>query len=320
MVRRFPYLLLSFGALLLAACSQTTALSSPSTAVQAVSSTTYTIDAENASLLDGVLYGVRVGQGLSGPAHDGRVSVGGKRVISGKFRNGQSAKVLELWGGNRIGVVNNAKSNTLNRGGGQLQFVFTPYFSKKLVTVKELTIYNVVKPGVTVNLYQGRKLVKKVPVPIGAAGEPVKVTIDEPGVTILSVTTRFPIAVDDLVFEVPSEQESFVGQELLGAWEGEVFQPGYGSWSVSLNVAKDTVSNQVAGEVAYPSLNCGGSWTLKGAEDNKFNFTEQITYGTNNCVVTSDVSVTYNQDGSLSYDWQYYGSSATGTLYRAKPK
>ena len=162
----------------------------------------YTINAEGVSSKN-ILYGVRVGQGMSGPAHSGRVSVGGKRVIGGKFRGGQSAKVLDVWGGKRLAVVANAKSNTLNPGGGQLQFVFNPFFTGELVTVKEMTLYNVVKPEVTINLYQGRKLVKQVPVPTGAAGAPVTVSINEPGISIVSVTARFPIAVDDLVFEVP---------------------------------------------------------------------------------------------------------------------
>ena len=168
---------------------------------RAVQNDTYTINAEGVSSKN-VLYGVRVGQGMSGPAHSGRVSVGGKRVVGGKFRGGQSAKVLELWGGKRMAVVANGKSTTPNPGGGQLQFVFKPFFTGE-VTVKELTLYNVVKPGVTVNLYKGRKLVKQVPVPTGAVGAPVTVKINEPGISIVSVTARFPIAVDDLVFEVP---------------------------------------------------------------------------------------------------------------------
>lgn len=164
----------------------------------------YTIDAEGMSA-SRVLYGVRVGQGMSGPANPGRVSVGGKRVINGKFRGGQNAKVLEVWGGKRMTVVANKKSTTPNAGGGQLQFAFNPFFTKDLVTVKELTLYNVIKPGVTVNLYKGRTLVKQVSVPTGAAGAPVTVSINEPDISIVSVTARFPVAVDDLVFEVTKQ-------------------------------------------------------------------------------------------------------------------
>lgn len=164
----------------------------------------YTIDAEGLSS-SRMLYGVRAGQGMTGPANPGRVSVGGKRVINGKFRGGQSAKVLDIWGGKRMTVVANNKSTTPNTGGGQLQFVFNPFFTKDLVTVKEVTLYNVVEPGVTVNLYKGRTLVKQVSVPTGAAGKAVKVSLDEPGVSIVSITARFPVAVDDLVFEVAKQ-------------------------------------------------------------------------------------------------------------------
>ncbi len=162
----------------------------------------YTIDAEGLSSKR-VLYGVRVGQGMTGPERSGRVSVGGKRVMNGKFRDGQNAEVPELWGGQRMAVVGNKKSSTPNPGGGQLQFVFSPFFTKDLVTVKGMTLYNVIKPGLTVNLYRGRTLVKQVPVPMGEAGAPVKLTLNEPDIGIISVTARFPIAVDGVVFEVP---------------------------------------------------------------------------------------------------------------------
>lgn len=163
----------------------------------------YTVDAEGLS--SRIVYGVRVGQGMSGPTRPGRVSVGGQRVIGGTFRDGQTVKALDLWGGKRLAVMVNDKAAALNPGGAQLQFTVNPFFTQGLATVKSITLYNVVKPGMTVNLYRGKTLIKKLLVPVGRAGGPVTLTVHEPGVSIVSVFARFPFAVDDLVFELPGQ-------------------------------------------------------------------------------------------------------------------
>ncbi len=161
---------------------------------------TYTVDLETASTR-GMLYGVRVGQGISGPATPGRVSVSGKRIIRGKFRNGQKAKVVDLYGSKRLVVV--SSGTTPNAGGGQLQFIFNAKngFGDGSVTTKKITLSNVTTTGATVNLYRGRTLIRKVAVPVTGEGENVTLMIDEPDVTIVSAFARFPLAVDDLVFE-----------------------------------------------------------------------------------------------------------------------
>lgn len=163
---------------------------------------TFVIDAEG--LPNREIYGVRVGQGISGSERSGRVVVRGTRVVRNRFRPGQHAKVLDLWGGKRLGVGHN-RTNQLNPGGGRLRFVF-PTFAGGLVTAKGIILYNVTQPGAVVALYRGKRLVKRLAVPQGDAGAPVKLDLDEPGISVVTVFARFPVAADDLVFEVAKVQ------------------------------------------------------------------------------------------------------------------
>lgn len=161
---------------------------------------TYTIGFDN-SPTDRILYSLRVGQGMTGPATSGRISVGGKRIIGGKYRAGNYAKVVDLYGSKRLVVVGSKSGTTPNPGGGRMQFSFDTNggFGNGSVTVKSITLSNVTANGASINLYQGRTLIRKVNVPVTGAGQSVTLTIDEPGVTILSAFARFPIAVDDLI-------------------------------------------------------------------------------------------------------------------------
>lgn len=90
---------------------------------------------------------------------------------------------------------------------------------------------------------------------------------------------------------------------LTGKWSGSVSgaQSGF-------DVVADIVDDaQLTGTVSYPQLYCGGIWTQHGSAGNGVRLvTETITHG--NCV-NSDVTLTPQNDGTLSFTSTYYAAS-----------
>jgi serine/threonine protein kinase len=90
---------------------------------------------------------------------------------------------------------------------------------------------------------------------------------------------------------------------LTGKWSGPVFgdQSGFG-------VVADIVdSASLTATVSYPQLNCGGIWTQHGSAGNGVRFvTERITYGS---CVTSEVTLTPQDDGTLYFTSTYYSAA-----------
>lgn len=318
-------LALPLAALFLAACSQDFATPVPNTtlAPSIAAPDIYVIDFENAPELK-VLWDVKVGRGVryegDGDAITDKIRVDGYNIVKGKKRGGNSAAVFNP-GSSFTKVLGVLPNGNTNAGGGQLEIKPSQAFGgpskgkNGLVTLKSITIYNVQTDGANIVLYGDGGFLKKI---LLNKTFYQKLELDEAGVGFIQVNVKNFFAVDDVTFEVPSQEDDFVGKEIVGNWEGSAYQAGFGSYSINVAITKDPNANQVSAKVTYPSLSCGGDWTFKSAEGSKYTFAEQITSGTNNCVVSSDVSVTYNQDDSLTYDWQYYGSSATGTLNRVK--
>lgn len=161
---------------------------------------TYTIGFENAPT-NRILNSLRVGQGITGPATSGRIAVSGKRIIRGKYYRDNYAKFVDLYGSKRLIVAASKSGTTPNPRGGRMQFAFNAGagFGSGSVTVKSITLSNVTANGASIKFYRGRTLIRTVEVPVTGPGESITLTIDEPGVTILSAFARFPMAVDDLV-------------------------------------------------------------------------------------------------------------------------
>ena len=90
---------------------------------------------------------------------------------------------------------------------------------------------------------------------------------------------------------------------LTGKWSGPVSgdQTGF-------DVVADIVdSAQLTGTVSYPPLNCAGIWTQHGSAGNGIRLiSETITQGS---CVNSEVTLTPQNDGTLSFTSTYYAAS-----------
>lgn len=102
---------------------------------------------------------------------------------------------------------------------------------------------------------------------------------------------------------MPSVSPTAAPMSLTGKWSGSVSgaQSGF-------DVVADIVDDaQLTGTVSYPQLYCGGTWTQHGSAGNGVRLiTETITQG--NCV-NSDVTLTPQNDGTLSFTSTYYAAS-----------
>jgi serine/threonine protein kinase len=101
----------------------------------------------------------------------------------------------------------------------------------------------------------------------------------------------------------PSASPPVAPMSLTGKWSGPVSgdQTGF-------SVVADIVDGaQLTGTVSYPQLNCAGIWTQHGSAGNGTRLlTETITQG--KCV-NSEVTLTPQNDGTLSFTSTYYAAS-----------
>lgn len=73
---------------------------------------------------------------------------------------------------------------------------------------------------------------------------------------------------------------------LTGTWEGTGYQIDDNStWTMRLTI------NSGKFAIAYPSLNCGGEWTLKHLSARRAVFTERLSYGQEKCENNSTVVI-----------------------------
>ena len=103
----------------------------------------------------------------------------------------------------------------------------------------------------------------------------------------------------------PSANPGAAPMSLTGKWSGPVSgdQTGF-------DVVADIVDGaQLTGTVSYPQLNCAGIWTQHGSAGNGIRLiTETTTQGT---CVNSEVTLTPQNDGTLSFRSTYYAASQT---------
>ena len=98
---------------------------------------------------------------------------------------------------------------------------------------------------------------------------------------------------------------------LEGVWEGKGYQHAPKmTWSVKLTAENNTYT------IEYPSLRCGGKWTLMEMGDGRAQFKEEITRGQDRCSSNGDILVERISDYQVSYKYTLpvIGEVATATL------
>lgn len=90
-----------------------------------------------------------------------------------------------------------------------------------------------------------------------------------------------------------------------GKWEGEAYQPGYGTWSIYLVVDP---SKKPMFKIEYPSLTCGGSLELDRVDQGTIWLKEALTHGQSFCVPDVRVALTRIDKNHISYSCFHQGS------------
>jgi hypothetical protein len=100
--------------------------------------------------------------------------------------------------------------------------------------------------------------------------------------------------------------------QFTGEWEGAGTQSDGGHWSIRVN-------NRPYGYfIDYPSLVCGGRWTLLKSTASSRVFKETLTYGIEHCLNHGEITITQITNDKVSYAWSRSNSkiTATGDLMR----
>jgi hypothetical protein len=98
---------------------------------------------------------------------------------------------------------------------------------------------------------------------------------------------------------------------MQGSWSGTGSQSNSsGSWSMQLSVAGSSYS------ISYPSLGCGGYWSLNNTGQGVASFVEHITYGRDKCVDGGAVTVGRLSASQMQFRWAGQGIQANATLTR----
>jgi hypothetical protein len=103
---------------------------------------------------------------------------------------------------------------------------------------------------------------------------------------------------------------------LAGTWNGSGQQKSNGhTWSIRLVAKVD--HGRASFKISYPSLKCGGHWTLVKDTDTQATFVEHITFGKHECVDGGSVTVGLSGANTLRYHWKGgNGDAASGKLTR----
>ena len=113
---------------------------------------------------------------------------------------------------------------------------------------------------------------------------------------------RFYLSVIILAFLFMFTSSAYCEKEvdsIEGTWIGKGYQDNGSTWTIAL-VAKKGVFN-----ISYPSLNCGGFWSIEKADSNRTWFIETITYGKGNCISNGRIVITLINEKYITYTWFY---------------
>jgi hypothetical protein len=81
---------------------------------------------------------------------------------------------------------------------------------------------------------------------------------------------------------------------IAGTWEGVGYQANATSWRINVIISQKSAVGDIAANVSYPGLRCGGTWTLRQAGQKRFVLLEKISYGLKTCVNQVLVSLEVN--------------------------
>lgn len=97
---------------------------------------------------------------------------------------------------------------------------------------------------------------------------------------------------------VPAVSANMKALRLDGIWEGAAYQINTNTtWTIKLTARNNTYF------IEYPSLSCGGDWTLIDKNLNSARFKEKITYGIGRCVDDGDVIIERISDSQIAYKY-----------------
>jgi hypothetical protein len=104
-------------------------------------------------------------------------------------------------------------------------------------------------------------------------------------------------------------------QQFLGEWRGLGAQDDGSQWSIRLNISADGYF------IDYPSLNCGGIWTLIKTTEQSFVFKETLNYGQERCTNHGQMVINKVADNKARYYWFHPNNliGAVGHLKRQSP-
>lgn len=101
-------------------------------------------------------------------------------------------------------------------------------------------------------------------------------------------------------------------ESVVGKWVGMGVQDNGSSWSIDMTIAEKTSS------IAYPSLGCGGTLTLRESGGATQVFDEKLTYGHTKCIDNGKVRLTKSGTSEVLFQWYRHNGriEASGTLKR----
>jgi len=100
--------------------------------------------------------------------------------------------------------------------------------------------------------------------------------------------------------------------QFTGEWEGAGMQSDGSHWSIRVN------SRPNGYFIDYPSLVCGGTWTLLKTTESSLVFKETLTYGIERCLDQGEIVINKIVADKASYQWSSKKSkiTAAGNLTR----
>ena len=104
-------------------------------------------------------------------------------------------------------------------------------------------------------------------------------------------------------------------KQFMGEWEGTGTQSDGNHWRIRVN------SRAYGYFIDYPSLVCGGVWTLLKTTDIRLVFKETLTYGIESCIDRGEIAINKVAENKMSYFWSSSQSkiTAVGDLTRKLP-
>jgi len=99
-----------------------------------------------------------------------------------------------------------------------------------------------------------------------------------------------------------------------GTWTGIGQQSNSTSWTIRLTVSGNSY------KIEYPSLSCGGHWSLTRQAQFTASFIEHITYGRDKCIDGGEVTVGCSRGCAgtakpeMLYHWTGSGQAANARL------